>query len=293
MGVSGFMRIGRAAGRTPVKIAALMLGALALASGPHQAVAVVPAAAPSDYSWLGPAPTAGTAGERSRTGRWGTEDLTSLVGSASRTEGGGVQLVGPTAQSVGAAYIGVRVAVDRPFRLSSVIRLEPTAGCIDGMAMVIQDAGLTAVGAAGGALGYGRNKSGATPGIARSLAIELDFWRNAKRDYAPSGQRDPRVPHLSLQSRGVESNDANPLHSLAAVPIADVADGQPHTLAVRSGGSDRLRVSLDGHEVLRHDVELTGLLGLPDGRAYVGFTAANGNCEAMVSIDALEVKAKS
>jgi hypothetical protein len=49
----------------------------------------------------------------------------------------------------------------------------------DGMALVIQNAGTTAVGPTGGGLGYGPDTPGGTPGIPTSVAVKFDLYNNA------------------------------------------------------------------------------------------------------------------
>lgn len=209
-------------------------------------------------------------------------DLVNFVGSATQLSSGILLVPAGRIGAVGAVYTRDRLTVASGFSVRFSFSLStPTGECLaDGMAFVIQDEGPSAVGANGGNLGFGRQFpfGRGVDGITRSLAVEVDVWANGAREFGPDGKRDPRVPHVSLQTRGPRQNDANPRYSLASGFAPSVGDGAAHVMRVHYLRRGRLDVFLDGNRLLRHRLDLVSTLGLADGRAYLGFTASTGLC---------------
>jgi hypothetical protein len=141
---------------------------------------------------------------------------------------------------------------------------EDTGG--DGFAFVIQNSGPDALGGRGAAMGYA--------GIPNSLAIEFDTWDNNE-----SGQvllRDPDDNHISVQTRGTETNSEFTAFSLGLTPnLPELSDGEVHTAKIEYVPGTLL-VYVDDLElpILAVKVDLATLLALDEGRAWVGFTAA-------------------
>jgi hypothetical protein len=135
----------------------------------------------------------------------------------------------------------------------------------DGFAFVIQNSSLGALGAGGGALGYGS--------IANSLAVEFDIFQDG------SPFNDPNNNHVAVQSCGTAANNAFHLSSCSLSPATTapitLADGSAHT-AVIEYLPGTLTLSLDGTQVLSVPVNLSSTLNLNGGKAWVGFTAATG-----------------
>jgi hypothetical protein len=199
-----------------------------------------------------------------------------LVGAATFTPNGRVRLVeAGHSSTAGAAYTPTPVDVSS-FTVKMVFHI--VGSCSDGLAFIVQNDGLDALGATGGDLGYGRQTSGEprqADGITHSIAVELDTWQNAW---------DPPVPHVSLQSRGVRQNDTNTMYSLINKPVSAVNDGQRHRLTVhyRDG---ILHVWYGGQRLINNHIDLANHLGLTDGTAFVGVTAANGSCASATTLD--------
>jgi hypothetical protein len=151
----------------------------------------------------------------------------------------------------------------------------------DGFAFVIQNDSSRALGGVGSALGYGRSVDGTAddpylvePGIRRSLAVEFDTWYNRER-------QDPYKNHISVHSCGTDENrsddDCLVIDADAkALLIPPLPDSGPHTVRI-SYVSHRLDITVDEEILVSVDnLDLTDLLGLGDGRAWVGFTGATG-----------------
>ena len=136
----------------------------------------------------------------------------------------------------------------------------------DGFAFIIQDSSPSALGAAGGGIGYA--------GISRSLAVEFDTWFNIE-----TGVNDTDSNHVAVHTRWQDPNSETDVARLgvASVPF-DLEDGQVHTATIAYNGSGQLSISLDGVPTLTVDFNHNDYLQILDssGFAWVGFTAATG-----------------
>ncbi len=173
----------------------------------------------------------------------------------------------------------------------------PSTPPADGIAFVIQNSGTTAIGSPpnGGALGYGDDDGNQQPqfGIPSSIAIEFDSFQNAW-DPAALGAN---ASHVAVQSCGTGNNTshhgqicpASGLSSTIGSPVStvNVADGAVHkvTISYVAPAADcteactgTLHVILDDVDLYANGlaVNLSSLLGLTDGTAFVGFTGATG-----------------
>ena len=138
----------------------------------------------------------------------------------------------------------------------------------DGFAFVIQGSGPSALGDAGGWLGY--------TGIADSLAVEFDTFTNPW---------DPNNNHVAIQSCGTAVNTTD--HSACNLGIQPdlpfvIADNQGHECTIAyvpgtGGKAGTLRVGIDKQPILTIKVNLQTLLDLPGNEAWVGFTGGTGS----------------
>ena len=173
-------------------------------------------------------------------------------------------------------------------------QLNGGAGGADGIAFVIQSAGLSAIGFTGGnggAMGYGDDDADQFPmsGIAGSVAFEFDTYKNPW---------DPDANHVAIQSCGPNPNTShhnvncpsntefgNSTIRLASTDIP--LTGNPHLAEIKYVVTPPpvgcevecvttriLTISIDGNQVLSANVDLTTFLG--PGPAYVGFTGGTG-----------------
>jgi peptide-N4-(N-acetyl-beta-glucosaminyl)asparagine amidase len=154
------------------------------------------------------------------------------------------------------------------FRISDPRGIRDTDGSgADGFAFVIQNDSPTALGSNGGGLGYG--------GIPNSLAIEFDTWQNSELG-------DPNNNHISVHTQGALPNTADESASLGfTTNIPNLSDGTKHLVSILyhaplGGFSGWLAISVDNAPVLSLDLDLSQILRLDNGRAFVGFTAATG-----------------
>lgn len=153
------------------------------------------------------------------------------------------------------------------------VRYAKEAGA-DGFAFIIQNSSESALGDAGGEIGYGSDPGEGEEdrGISNSLAIEFDTYDNADQ-----GKGDPNNNHVSVQTRWTAPNSVNHAYSLGATTqIPKLKNGNIHTARI-AFGSGFLQVFIDDLTTPVLTVPLVNLgLALDAGSAWVGFTAATG-----------------
>jgi hypothetical protein len=161
---------------------------------------------------------------------------------------------------VGAAWYAFPVHVQGGFETTFDFQIDRDGA--DGFAFVIQNTSLAALGWSGAWLGYN---------IPNSLAVEFDTYHNWEWG-------DPSANHLSVQTRGHETNSCYPQYSIGSSnSIPFLSDNQPHKAKV-SYIHGQLNVFVDNMltPALTVSVNLEDVLSLTDGHAFLGFTGATG-----------------
>ena len=174
--------------------------------------------------------------------------------------------------SAGAVWAATKQSVANGFDTTMTIHIEDKhGGGADGMALVIQNAAPTPLGGTGGGIGYGRNLVYGQPGIANSFAVVADMWNNNPQ------WTEPGDNHLTFQSNGLLENSPSSSASLANAGISDLSGGSTHTVRVLYAGGV-MSVYLDGSlsASLSAEVNLSTLLALDNGSAWVGVTSSTG-----------------
>ncbi len=153
----------------------------------------------------------------------------------------------------------------------------------DGIAFVIQNSALSALGPDGCGIGYGVDTiascTATTGGITNSLAVEFNTHYNGPGV-------DPSNDDVTIQNcSGTAQNSVDMGCSIAFNDLTlmqnpiNMADGNVHTVIINySGASTKLLdVILDGTDLFPGGVvfDMT-TIGLNSGNAWVGFTAATG-----------------
>lgn len=146
----------------------------------------------------------------------------------------------------------------------------PSVPGADGIAVVIQNEGLEALGQYGRGIGY--------DGIKRSIAVEVDTYQNTT-------VLDPDGNHIGLQSMGKQANSSRhaPPANLGfsnAIPKL-LADGTTYYMYL-DYADKRLRVYLNDRPVftqalINREIDIDSLIGLDsNGMAWIGITSATG-----------------
>lgn len=142
--------------------------------------------------------------------------------------------------------------------------LNPAAGA-DGFAFVVQNSSGSmledTVSGRGGGIGYNGGQN--------LLAVEFDSWMNDRAG-------DPNDNHISIHSGGPGATSSHENHSIgwtSDIPALDSGDWLTAKVAYEPG---TMRVYLDDMQtpVIVASVDLTQALAVPEGEAWVGFTAA-------------------
>ena len=134
----------------------------------------------------------------------------------------------------------------------------------DGMTFTIQNAGLTALGPSGGALGYGAPLPGGTPGIPSSVAVKFDLFNNAREGTNSTGLytdgASPTFPAITLGG-GVN------LHSGDTFQVHMTYDGATLTMTITDTVTNATFTT-------SWTIDIPGTVGA--STALVGFTAGTG-----------------
>lgn len=201
----------------------------------------------------------------------------------------GTSHVSGTAWSIISPSAPTQQSVANGFTTVFQFQITHSGSPADGLAFVIQNStgegfGTAARGGSGGAIGYGAPDPGDNGvAIPDSLAIEFDTYQNTW---------DPDANHIAIQSCGNNPNtqnhnalcpDGSPSNlgivSSSGLGGITLSDGAVHTAVVDyDGNTNLMHVYLDnlGTPVLTVTVNLSTLLTLNNGDAWVGFSGATG-----------------
>src|SRR5262249_11868209 len=144
----------------------------------------------------------------------------------------------------------------------------------DGFTFTLQGAGATALGLAGGGLGYGADQAGQPGGIAKSVAIKFDLYNNAGEGPSSTGlylngAAPTSAGSIDLRPGGID------LHSGDTMQVAMTYDGTTLVVTITD--------TVTGRSVSQsYAVDIAGAVGGP--AAFVGFTAGTGGETSTVNI---------
>jgi hypothetical protein len=188
-----------------------------------------------------------------------------------------LRLTDAEGQSAGAAWHGNKEPLTAGFDTTFTFRFTEQGGNhhgADGLALVLQNSGPSAVAGRGSAGGWGSGDGLGhhdSPGIPRAIAIFFDTYQN-KED------NDPSDNYVGIYTNGGLSDMPWPPHRLAYTPRLRVKlkDGKVHTARILYR-PPLLSVYLDNPSkaVLVSPVDIS-LVADPAGSAWVGFTASTG-----------------
>lgn len=188
-----------------------------------------------------------------------------LNGDASLVSPGCWQLTSNTAWEVGSVYFPDTLNLNRPFNFFMHFNLGfNDQNGADGMVFVLQNNSLTALGPAGGSLGWF--------GIPNSLGIEFDTY--------PNPVNDPAYDHIAVFRDG-EINHAFATHlfgPVGALPNnGNIEDGQHHLVQITyDPADDTLRVYFDCSLRVELEINLKDTIFGGDSLVHWGVSGAGG-----------------
>jgi hypothetical protein len=206
-----------------------------------------------------------------------------LVASATQI-GNEVRLSAAVPNTVGSLWNTTKRSVENGFETMFTFRVTGMSGNLDftgqpggdGLAFLVQNTSSGAFGVAGSYMGYE---------VANSIAVELDTWQNPN-----FLALEPSNNHVGVQSNGTGMNGPGAGQFLGAAAVTpNMSDGAVHTGMVRYVPNS-LTVFIDNMvtPVLTVPVNLSTLLSLDSGKAFVGFTG--GGASAYENHDLLSWK---
>ncbi len=132
----------------------------------------------------------------------------------------------------------------------------------DGFTMLIQNDGLSAMGAFGGGLGFG---SGNRPGIVKGVAVKFDLFSNGGEGTNSTGiyigGQSPQTPAITLNATGIS------LHAATTFWVHAVYNGAVLNVTITDQTSGATSTQ-------SYPIDIPGTLG--SQTAYVGFSAGTG-----------------
>jgi hypothetical protein len=144
----------------------------------------------------------------------------------------------------------------------------------DGFTFTIQNSGLTALGPAGGGLGYGPDSPGGTGGIPTSVAIKFDLYSNNGEGDDSTGLytdgASPTTPFTDLSTTGID------LHSGDTFSVQMVYNGTTLTMTITDGVTNATFTT-------NWTVNIPSIVG--GNTALVGFTGGTGGETASQKIE--------
>lgn len=169
------------------------------------------------------------------------------------------------------ANVGIGFITDFRFRVRDRGEL-PSA---DGIAFVIQNSSLSALGGPGGAIGYATNPIFGGTGISNSLAVVFDSYNNVEPGFVQSGAANV----VQVQSRGILPNVPTANANFGVASAADpFADGSIKTvrIAYTQGAGLTIFYQNLASPILTVPIDLSSQLALSGIQSWVGFTSATG-----------------
>jgi len=208
-------------------------------------------------------------------GDFASSEQLSLVGDA-RVSGNVLRITPAKADKAGAFWFRekqpVRAGFDTTFQFQLTHQDRIFFRGADGFAFVVQNSGPDALGGKGSAAGFGVSDAMGTPkhdGIPWAVAVFFDTYRNDEED-------DPSSNYIGIRANGGPPVTRWPPSRLAASPTLSVRlkDRKVHTARILFQ-PPVLSVYLDGSAAPAVETKVDLSIATdPQGRAWVGFTAA-------------------
>jgi len=206
----------------------------------------------------------------------GIEDFIML--NSSGITDGLVRITPAIGSKSGAFYFKEKVAILSGFEAEFTLSMTQKGGAnddkgengADGMTFIIHNTDPNSLGSPGSGMGY--------QGVKNSLVLEFDQFSNNSSQWGFLG--DLNSNHISWHTRGQDPNSVNENASLGSnTNIPDLSDGNIHHVKIVYQDSGKLEVFIDRVTTpnLSLEIDISQTINLPDGQAYIGFTAATGS----------------
>lgn len=184
--------------------------------------------------------------------------------------GASLRLTDGGTQEASSAFFPTPVNV-QSFTSTFVFQL--TAPNADGITFTIQGVGTTALGIAGGGLGYGSDTPGSTTGIGKSVAVKFDLYNNAGETPNSTGLytngASPTTPSTDLLTAGIN------LHSGDQFQVTLTYNGATLTATITD-------LVTKAAATQQYTVNIPSIVGA--STAYAGFTGGTGGLTATQDI---------
>jgi hypothetical protein len=191
-----------------------------------------------------------------------------LIGNATIV-GGGIRLTPAVPWQRGACWYKEKVAVAKGFTIEFQMKIsksDASFGGADGIAFVIQnDPNKLGLGEIGEGMGY--------TGLSNCLAVEFDTYDN----------REGSNNHVGIQCNKKGKVSRYEEHQLAINHKIPKLRGSIRKVKIIYK-EERMKVSIDGKEVINIAIDLTKKLNLAGGKAWVGFTSATAGAYSQQEI---------
>jgi hypothetical protein len=149
-----------------------------------------------------------------------------------------------------------------------------TSPAADGITFTLQGVGSTALGPAGGGLGYGPDALGGTGGIGHSVAVKFDLYGNNGEGTDSTGLYtgggSPTTPALDMTSSGVNLHDGDVFN------VHITYDGSTLSMTITDASNSSLKFSASW------PINIASTVG--GNLAYAGFTGGTGGSAAIQEI---------
>src|SRR5882724_6720313 len=254
-------------GSTPTTASTVYAGPIAVSVNTTiNAIATAPnfsqSAVASGFYSIGSTPAINLSGGFSSGVPLGLKGSAAVVGTSLRITNGG------TGQA-GAAWYGQPINITS-FTTDFSFQITPgTATLSDGIAFVMQNTGLAAIGPDGGGLGYG----GTSGGIPNSVAVKFDMFNNSGEGTDSTGiftnGANPTVPSVDMTASGVD------LKSTHVMNVHVVYDGITLTMTITDATTNAAFTT-------SWPINIATTVGA--STAYVGFTGGTGGNTAIQDI---------
>lgn len=186
-----------------------------------------------------------------------------LNGNATQDNCNCYTLTQPQQFQNGSVWNATKIDLQTPFDFTFNVYLGCPDQGADGMVFILQPIS-TSIGNSGEGMGF--------DGIVPSIGISLDTYQNINRN-------DPVYDHLSIQSMGRVTHDAQDLAPVvqASATSENIEDCQWHTLRIAwDPATHNLSTYFDGVFRQQANVDLIGAIFNNDPMVYWGFSAATG-----------------